>query len=71
MQSVDAQLVRDTCYKYIYDRCPVLAAVGPTCCRGHRLEDPCQTHIAPRVAILDVLAATGDVWPPWSPLPSK
>ena len=30
MQSVDAQLVRDTCYKYIYDRCPVIAAVGPT-----------------------------------------
>merc|ERR1711990_66332 len=29
INSVDAQLVRDTCYKYIYDRCPVLAAVGP------------------------------------------
>lgn len=30
INSVDAQLVRDTCYKYIYDRCPVIAAVGPT-----------------------------------------
>ena len=30
LQAVNAQLVRDTCYKYIYDRCPVIAAVGPT-----------------------------------------
>merc|ERR1712099_75970 len=30
IDAVDAQLVKDTCYKYIYDRCPVIAAVGPT-----------------------------------------
>merc|ERR1712133_324702 len=30
IDAVDAQLVKDTCYKYIYDRCPVMAAVGPT-----------------------------------------
>jgi len=30
IDAVNAQLVRDTCYKYIYDRCPVMAAVGPT-----------------------------------------
>ncbi|XP_023333870.1 mitochondrial-processing peptidase subunit beta [Eurytemora carolleeae] len=29
IDAVDAQLVRDTCYKYIYDRCPAVAAVGP------------------------------------------
>jgi len=29
IDAVNAQLVRDTCYKYIYDRCPVIAAVGP------------------------------------------
>jgi processing peptidase subunit beta len=29
IDAVDAQLVRDTCYKYIYDRCPAIAAVGP------------------------------------------
>eukprot|EP00088_Acartia_fossae_P051613 TRINITY_DN579_c0_g1_i5.p1 TRINITY_DN579_c0_g1~~TRINITY_DN579_c0_g1_i5.p1 ORF type:complete len:483 (+),score=165.08 TRINITY_DN579_c0_g1_i5:35-1483(+) len=29
IDAVDAQLVKDTCYKYIYDRCPVVAAVGP------------------------------------------
>merc|ERR1719515_18092 len=30
IDAVDAQLVKDTCYKYIYDRCPAVAAVGPT-----------------------------------------
>lgn len=25
-----ADLVRDVSYKYIYDKCPVVAAVGPT-----------------------------------------
>jgi len=30
IDAVDAKQVRDTCYKYIYDRCPVVAAVGPT-----------------------------------------
>jgi len=29
IDAVDAAQVRDTCYKYIYDRCPVVAAVGP------------------------------------------
>jgi len=29
IDAVDAQLVKDTCYKYIYDRCPVSAAIGP------------------------------------------
>merc|ERR1712126_730132 len=29
IDAVDAQLVKDTCYKYIYDRCPAVAAVGP------------------------------------------
>jgi len=29
IDAVDATLVKDTCYKYIYDRCPVIAAVGP------------------------------------------
>merc|ERR1712234_77601 len=29
IDAVDAQLVRDTCFKYIYDRCPAVAAVGP------------------------------------------
>ena len=28
-QAVDARQVRDTCFKYIYDRCPVVAGVGP------------------------------------------
>ena len=28
-QAVDAALVRDVCNKYIYDKCPVVAAVGP------------------------------------------
>ncbi|KAI5631799.1 insulinase (Peptidase family m16) domain-containing protein [Phthorimaea operculella] len=30
IESVTAQNVRDVCYKYLYDRCPVVAAVGPT-----------------------------------------
>jgi len=30
IDAVDATLVKDTCYKYIYDRCPAVAAVGPT-----------------------------------------
>merc|ERR1711990_526234 len=29
IDAVDAATVRDVCYKYIYDRCPVVAAVGP------------------------------------------
>jgi len=29
IDAVDAQLVKDTCYKYIYDRDPVVAAIGP------------------------------------------
>jgi len=29
IDAVDAQLVKDTCFKYIYDRCPAVAAVGP------------------------------------------
>merc|ERR1712200_133861 len=29
IDAVDAQLVRDTMYKYVYDRCPVVAAIGP------------------------------------------
>merc|ERR1712165_546795 len=29
IDAVDAGLVKDTCYKYIYDRCPAIAAVGP------------------------------------------
>ena len=29
LQAVDAEAVRATLYKYIYDRCPVVAAVGP------------------------------------------
>ena len=30
MQAVDVDLVKETCYKFIYDKCPVVAAVGPT-----------------------------------------
>lgn len=30
IDAVDAKLVKDTCYKYVYDKCPVVAAVGPT-----------------------------------------
>jgi len=29
IDAVDAQMVKDVCYKYIYDRCPAVAAVGP------------------------------------------
>merc|ERR1712088_268436 len=29
IDAVDAEAVRATCFKYIYDRCPVVAAVGP------------------------------------------
>ncbi|XP_059099097.1 mitochondrial-processing peptidase subunit beta-like [Tigriopus californicus] len=29
IDAVDAALVRDVCYRYIYDQCPVVAAVGP------------------------------------------
>ncbi len=29
IDSCDAELVKSTCYKYIYDKCPVVAAVGP------------------------------------------
>jgi len=28
IDSVDAQVVRDTCMKYIYDKCPVVSAYG-------------------------------------------
>ncbi|XP_049873794.1 mitochondrial-processing peptidase subunit beta [Pectinophora gossypiella] len=30
IEAVTAANVRDVCYKYIYDRCPAVAAVGPT-----------------------------------------
>lgn len=30
IEAVSVQNVRDVCYKYLYDRCPVVAAVGPT-----------------------------------------
>lgn len=30
IEAVSVQDVRDVCYKYLYDRCPVLAAIGPT-----------------------------------------
>ncbi|CAB3240237.1 unnamed protein product [Arctia plantaginis] len=30
IEAVTVQNVRDVCYKYLYDRCPVVAAVGPT-----------------------------------------
>merc|ERR1712080_573875 len=29
IDAVNAELVRDVCLKYIYDKCPVVAAVGP------------------------------------------
>ncbi|KAJ8972449.1 hypothetical protein NQ314_000182 [Rhamnusium bicolor] len=29
INSITAQNVRDVCYKYLYDRCPAIAAVGP------------------------------------------
>ncbi|OQR75162.1 processing peptidase beta subunit-like [Tropilaelaps mercedesae] len=29
IDAVDAKAIRDVCLKYIYDRCPVVAAVGP------------------------------------------
>ncbi|XP_075992933.1 ubiquinol-cytochrome c reductase core protein 1 [Anticarsia gemmatalis] len=29
IEAVSVQNVRDVCYKYLYDRCPVVAAVGP------------------------------------------
>jgi predicted Zn-dependent peptidase len=29
INAVDAQVVRDVCYKYIYDTCPAVAGVGP------------------------------------------
>lgn len=32
LQAVTADVVRDTCYQYIYDKCPAVAAVGP--CEG-------------------------------------
>ena len=28
-QAVDANLVKSVCFEYIYDKCPVIAAVGP------------------------------------------
>ncbi|KAJ8736585.1 hypothetical protein PYW08_007241 [Mythimna loreyi] len=30
IEAVSVQNVRDVCYKYLYDRCPAVAAVGPT-----------------------------------------
>lgn len=30
IESVTAKTIRDIGYKYIYDQCPVIAAVGPT-----------------------------------------
>merc|ERR1719322_2398973 len=30
IDAVDADLVRQTCYNFVYDKCPVVAAVGPT-----------------------------------------
>lgn len=32
IEAVNADVVRETCYRYIYDRCPAVAAVGP--CEG-------------------------------------
>ena len=29
IEAVDAALVKDVCFRYIYDKCPVVAAVGP------------------------------------------
>ena len=29
IDAVDAALVQDTCYKYIYDRCIAMAGIGP------------------------------------------
>lgn len=29
ISAVDAKMVRDVCSKYIYDKCPAIAAVGP------------------------------------------
>jgi processing peptidase subunit beta len=29
IQAIDASVVRDVCWKYIYDKCPAIAAVGP------------------------------------------
>ena len=29
LQAVDADLVRQTCYNFVYDKCPVVAGVGP------------------------------------------
>ncbi len=29
IEAVNAQMIRDVCMKYIYDRCPAVVAVGP------------------------------------------
>jgi mitochondrial-processing peptidase subunit beta len=29
LQAITTQQVRDVCMKYVYDRCPAVAAVGP------------------------------------------
>ena len=29
IESITVKEVRDVCFKYIYDKCPVVAAVGP------------------------------------------
>lgn len=29
INSISVQNVRDVCYKYLYDRCPAVAGVGP------------------------------------------
>lgn len=31
-QAVTPKMVRDICCKYIYDKCPAVAAVGEFCC---------------------------------------
>ena len=29
IEAVNAEVVRDVCFKYIYDKCPAVASVGP------------------------------------------
>ncbi|WP_273876703.1 hypothetical protein, partial [Serratia marcescens] len=29
IDAVSAKTVRDACYKYVYDKCPALASIGP------------------------------------------
>lgn len=30
IESITAKTIREVCYKYIFDKCPVVAAIGPT-----------------------------------------